>query len=338
MRIKQMQQEMRKSGIGACAFFNTGLAKKDAMVQYLADLDPEYGLVVVKQQGSYVALTKMERLRYDGKLRLKNLKTDFYKEFPRVKKLGLNFSMVSMKEKAHLKKHVKSRLVDATDMVNSLRAVKTQEELVRIKKACAIGDKIYQGLFSRKYRTEAEVKARIISETYANGCTPSFEPIVASGRNSALPHYAESSKLRQGPVIIDFGVRHKGYCSDMTRTAYVGRITKKVKEAHSKVLQVLDDSITMAKPGVEVSLMAKHAKKQLGKRLLHNLGHGIGLEVHELPKFTENNEARLEKGNVVAIEPGYYTKDFGIRIEDDVVVGGKVLTRAPREMVHLNRK
>ena len=166
----------------------------------------------------------------------------------------------------------------------------------------------------------------------------SFEPIVASGSNGAKPHHAPSdAKLKKGFCVIDFGVKHKGYCSDITRTIYLGRPTlSEIKEYH-KVLGVQKEAIDLCAEGVSCSKVYDYAYDMLGEAFNHGLGHGIGVEIHEKPNIKGRSSDVFKKGMIFTIEPGvYYPSKYGIRIEDDIIIGNngktEVLTKISKNM------
>ena len=171
------------------------------------------------------------------------------------------------------------------------------------------------------------------------GCEIAFPTIVASGINSSEVHHNTSNdKLKRGFCIIDFGIRHKNYCTDTSRTIYLGKPSKKEIEIYNMLLRVQEDAIRKIKPNMKCSCLHKEVKKNLGKHaklFTHGLGHGFGIMVHELPSLIDDSKDKIKENSVFTIEPGIYFRNFGIRIEDDVLVAkGKVevLTRASKEL------
>jgi Xaa-Pro aminopeptidase len=167
----------------------------------------------------------------------------------------------------------------------------------------------------------------------------SFETIVASGPRSALPHgRATAQRLpRKGFLTLDFGVILKGYCSDMTRTVFLGQPTRRERFTYDSVLEAQQAAVKAVKPGVSCGDVDEAARSVLRKAGLaeyftHSTGHGVGLEIHEAPRIAADQSQSLLPGMVVTIEPGVYIAGhFGVRIEDMVVVtrdGGQVLTPA----------
>jgi Xaa-Pro aminopeptidase len=174
----------------------------------------------------------------------------------------------------------------------------------------------------------------------------SFETIVASGLRSAMPHgHATAAKLpRRGFVTLDFGVILKGYCSDMTRTVYMGKPKVNERAAYEAVLEAQEAGVAAVAPGAscaEVDEAARGVLRRAGlaEAFTHSTGHGVGLEIHESPRIGAGQTTRLLSGMVITIEPGIYLAgQFGIRIEDMVAVtgtGGQVLTPAPKALIEL---
>ncbi len=237
----------------------------------------------------------------------------------------------------------------AEPLVMPLRVVKDEDELALISEAALIGCRIFEhilgvvrpGMREIDVAAELEYKARQLG---AEGM--SFETIVASGERSALPHgRATSTTLpRKGFLTLDFGIIHKGYLSDMTRTVYLGNPTVKERDTYEAVLEAQEAGVGAVRGGArcgEVDEAARSVLRKVGlaEAFTHSSGHGVGLEIHEPPRIGTRQETRLVPGMVVTIEPGVYLAgQFGIRIEDMVVVtrtGGQVLTPAPKALIQL---
>src|SRR5262249_30269489 len=172
----------------------------------------------------------------------------------------------------------------------------------------------------------------------------SFDTLVSSGRRSALPHGVASKEsiANDGFVILDYGVILGGYCSDMTRTVYVGRIDDRSRSIYKAVLEAQQAAIAAVREGVaagEVDSAARNmaARRRLAKHFTHLAGPGLGLEIHELPRVAKDQPELLKRGMVITVEPGVYVPGFGgVRIEDTVVVtaaGSDVLTPTSKELI-----
>jgi Xaa-Pro aminopeptidase len=233
--------------------------------------------------------------------------------------------------------------------VAALRAVKDDDEVASMSAAALLGDKIFEAVLPHLrpgvpevlVAAELEYAARKLG---AEGM--SFETIVASGRRSALPHgHASTQKLpRRGFVTLDFGVILKGYCSDMTRTVFLGKPTRKEREIYEAVLEAelagLDAVVAGITAGdVDAACRGVLRGHGLARYFSHSTGHGVGLEIHEGPRIGNKVQEPLQTGMVVTVEPGVYIPGlFGIRIEDMVLVeaqGARVLTATPKQLLTL---
>jgi Xaa-Pro aminopeptidase len=275
----------------------------------------------------------------------------------KIKRLGFEAGGVSVKRYKEMDKTFRRvRLVPLDGLVEEMRIVKTEEEVELIKKSARIS---VSALRFIKKRIRIGMKERIIAcqlEYFMNkrgAEKPSFDIIVASGENTAYPHYQTGErKIRQGEcLIIDIGCLYKGYCSDLTRSLFLDIITNsqrkglrvplsfefrgKYKKIYEAVRKAQIAAIEKIRPGVKCSSIDSLARKVIagagfGDYFIHRTGHGIGLDVHELPRIEENSKEVLKPGMVLTIEPGVYIPGFGgVRIEDMVLVtkkGCEVLT------------
>ena len=241
------------------------------------------------------------------------------------------------------------RWVDGGNAIEKLRAVKDAGELALMDEAAVLISAVVEGALSgiRPGVTELEVAAEIEYGMKIRGASgASFETIVAAGPHSAWAHARPSSNaLRKSQlVVLDQGAILHGYCSDMTRTVFLGRAPANVRRMYRAVLLAQEAAKAAIKPGVSgesVDAAARRVLKRerLVKYFTHSTGHGLGLEVHEMPRLGKGEKTILEEGMVVTVEPGVYVEGLGgIRIEDDVVVtatGCKDLTIAPRDFIEL---
>jgi Xaa-Pro aminopeptidase len=234
-------------------------------------------------------------------------------------------------------------------LVQPLRMVKDADELAVISEAALEGCRLFEHILSiiRPGLREIDVAAELEYKARQRGAEGmSFETIVASGERSALPHGRATAALlpRKGFVTLDFGIIHKGYLSDMTRTVYLGHPTAKEREAYEAVLEAQESGIRAVRGGARCADVDEAArgvlrKAGLAEAFTHSSGHGVGLEIHEPPRIGTGQTTRLLPGMVVTIEPGIYLAgQFGVRIEDMVAVtrtGGQVLTPAPKALIQL---
>jgi Xaa-Pro aminopeptidase len=253
--------------------------------------------------------------------------------------------------KAALPSHLRRTFLTAlpAPLVEPLRRIKDEDELALMIEAALIGCKLFEHIlgFIQPGVREIEVAAELEHQARLMGAeTMSFETIVASGLRSAFPHgRATSAPLpRKGFLTLDFGVILKGYCSDMTRTVYLGKPKPAERSTYNSVLEAQEAAVAKVISGVTCAEVDEAARAVLRREGLaeafsHSTGHGVGLEIHEPPRIGAGQTTRLTPGMVVTIEPGIYLPgQFGIRIEDMVVVtpsGGQVLTPAPKALIEL---
>ncbi len=222
-------------------------------------------------------------------------------------------------------------LTAAGGLVERLRRHKDEGELAAIAEAARIADDAYETVLADGLagRTELAVAAAAHARIRELGAEPSFPAIVAAGENGALPH-AEPSEREIGPgdlVVWDMGAQVDGYCSDCTRTFAVGEIGEQARQVYELVRAAQAaglDAIRAGIGGEDADEVARAVIREGGHEdhFGHGLGHGVGLEVHEAPRLGKRSEDVLEPGDVVTVEPGVYVPgEFGIRIEDLVVVG-----------------
>jgi Xaa-Pro aminopeptidase len=234
-------------------------------------------------------------------------------------------------------------------LVEMLRTVKDGDELALMAEAARTGCKLFEHVLGvlRPEIAEIEVAAELEYQARKLGAEGmSFETIVAAGSRSAMPHgRATSAPLpRRGFVTMDFGIIHKGYCSDMTRTVFLGKPKPEERKVYEAVLEAQENAVHAVAPGASCAEVDEAARSVLRREGLaefftHSTGHGVGLEIHEPPRVGAGQTTRLEPGMVITIEPGIYLAGkFGIRIEDIVAVtgsGGQVLTPAPKALIEL---
>lgn len=250
-------------------------------------------------------------------------------------------------ERAFSEAKWKPRFVETDGFVKKMRAVKDECELSAMRAAQAITDAAFEHIveFMGEGMTELEVK-RELEETMrrlgAEGLA--FDSIVASGPNGAAPHsIAGERRLQAGDmVVMDFGARKGGYCSDMTRTVCIGEAAPLAREVFAAVREANEAVEAMIRPGRTGAAMHHLAEDVLAHsgfagKMGHGLGHGVGIDIHELPVLSPRNEAPLEVGNVVTVEPGVYLPgEIGCRLEDFGVVtedGFEVFTKSTHELV-----
>ena len=216
--------------------------------------------------------------------------------------------------------------------MTNIRKVKDDQEIDLIRKSVAIAEEAFEAIRDeiKVGETENHLAGLLLMEMRSRGAsTSSFEPIIAAGPNSSLPHYHPADVLvkRDQPLLFDWGALYKGYCSDLTRTLMIGRVSAKMKEIYKVVLDAQLAAIAFLRPGVTTRQTDQVARDVIdkagyGKEFGHGLGHGIGREIHELPTLRKTGgEEELRPGMVVTVEPGIYIPgEGGVRIEDDILI------------------
>jgi Xaa-Pro aminopeptidase len=240
-------------------------------------------------------------------------------------------------------------LVPTHGVVLGLRRAKDADELDAIGRAARVTDDVLARLAKESLagRTEADVAWWILQAFHEEGADgPAFDPIVASGPNAALPHHHPGPRVigRGETVIVDLGAKVDGYCSDCTRTFATGPLPEELRRAYAVCLAAQEaglDAVRAGAGGRDVDAVARTEIEEAAiADVLHGLGHGVGLEVHEAPVLRPESEDVLAAGNVVTVEPGVYLPGLGgVRIEDLVVVtenGGNVLSPFTKDLLTLD--
>jgi len=354
MKIKEFQSVLRKKGVDFALFVNMDFSRFDYDMAYFSGYGGVGVLIVPKDKAPFLVVSRFEKKRAQkgGLLVYSPTKSKRLSLFTHEvltknkvnrKKVGIDKGDFTLLLKDIFKKTLKiKRFVDLRKDICKIRLEKTKKEIEIIKKGCAISDGIMEKCIKnlKKFKTEAEVKAYLEYEARKKGCELAFPTIVASGANSSKAHHStEDINLKKGFCVIDFGIRYMNYCTDTTRTIYLGKPTEKEKEIYGFVLNVQKKIIRNIKLGGKCSSLFYETTKELGKYgkyFTHGLGHGFGIKVHELPNLADLSKDKIKNNTVFTIEPGIYLKEFGIRIEDDILIENskvKILTKVSKELV-----
>lgn len=322
-KLKQVIETMHDQNIDSM------MVLKPENIRYLTGFRPSSSSILILKDEPVLLASKIDR-EDASKNSIVNL--DVYKEFEEVKellkgKIGIEKSMTV----GTYKKLIGDFEVVTTDIVETSRSVKSKWEVENIENALRIAEKSLMELeFSG---TEIELAAKLEYNMKINGSErASFESIMASGVRSSLPHGYPSNNTIESPVLIDWGAVYNNYSSDTTRTIVE---TEKQEEIFNIVLDAQKTAIKSIKPGVKSSDIDTIARDVIteygyGDSFIHSTGHGVGLEIHEKPSLSKNDDDTLEKGMVVTVEPGIYLEgEFGVRIEDMILITnrGKVLNK-----------
>jgi Xaa-Pro aminopeptidase len=222
--------------------------------------------------------------------------------------------------------------VPLEDVMVNIRKVKDDHEIDLIRKSVAVAEEAFEAIRGeiKTGLSENHIAGLLISELRSRGAQKaSFDPIVAAGANSSLPHYRPGETLlrRDQVVLMDWGAVYDGYCSDLTRTFIIGQVSSRVKQAYRAVLDAQLAAIKFLRPGVTTNQADQVARDLINRAGFkenygHGLGHGLGREIHELPSLRQHgDEEELRPGMIVTVEPGIYLPgEGGVRIEDDVLI------------------
>jgi len=365
-RLQKLQNEIASQNLDAALISNPpNIIYLTNYSGFSSEEREAFLLITPKQQyiltdGRYSQAVKklipnFELIEISGKSKFKDLLKILVAKL-KIYKLGIEEEDLKVDEYRLVKKVIKN-LQDFK--FHQHRRVKTPEEIKLIEKACQIGDKAFELILTKikKDISEKELMFHLENFIREQGFEPSFKTIVAFAENSAVPHHQTGDKkLKSGDfVLLDFGVKFKNYCSDMTRTRVFGKPSQKQKRIHEVVLDSQKKAITFLQnhlpgrptPGVGVGVLAKDVDKAARDYILgqgfpsipHSLGHGIGIEVHEHPYLSMNSKEILEEGMVFSIEPGIYLPELGgVRIEDLFVIekgGVRQLTKSNKEFAQL---
>lgn len=241
--------------------------------------------------------------------------------------------------------------IKSTPVIGALRLKKDAMEIELLRKSGGIADRVMAAIISfvKPGMTEKEVAGELKRLFQVEGVEQlSFTPIIGTGVNGAIPHHqSDETPLAEGDmVVIDMGGIKDHYCSDMTRTIVIGEPSEEMTKVYEVVRRAQDEAVKAIKPGVPMKFIDQVARSIIsnagyGECFTHRTGHGLGIEVHEEPYLTSNNEQLLEEGMVVSVEPGIYLSGkFGVRIEDIVVVtanGAERFNHYPRELVRAGK-
>lgn len=321
-------------------------------IKYLTGIDAEGVLLLTRKENIYITDSRyiemvQSTLTIDDDIVVSDVRSikeeDYQNFFSFCENVGFEeYYVTYARYKEYMHKYRINNLVETEHIIEKQRVTKDKEEINNIRKACEITDDCFKHLltFIKVGMTEKEISYEI--EKYfiqhgANGLA--FDPIVASGVNSSKPHAVPTDKtIQKGDIItLDFGCKYNGYCSDMTRTIFVGYVQEYMKDIYELVLKNQKQTIEQMYDGANTKILFKMVDNDFRvhkHELTHALGHGVGLDVHEGPVISERRESLLRENMVVTDEPGIYIAGkFGVRIEDTVLItksGCETLTKSDK--------
>ena len=324
-------------------------------IKYLTNIEAEGTLILARKENYFITDGRYiedvnSTLTINDEIIVSDVKDiskeDFENFFLFCENIGFEENYITYaKYKEYMYKYRINNFVETEGLIEKQREIKDEEEIKNITKACIITDKCFDYIttFIKKGMTEKQIAYEIDKFFIENGEEGvAFETIVASGPNSSKPHAVPTERrITSGDVItIDMGCKYNGYCSDMTRTIFVDNISDEVKNVYDLVLKNQKQTISEMREGMickNITKMVLNDFELNNQTLIHALGHGVGLDIHETPILGTKNENILKANMVVTDEPGIYIPGkFGVRIEDTVLVGktvGVPLTKSNKEYV-----
>lgn len=308
-------------------------------VKYLTGIDVEGVLLITRKENHYITDSRyIEEVHsvvtVDDGIVISNFADispyDYENFFSFCENVGFEEKYITYATyKNYLQKYKVNNFEETEGLIEKGRMIKDEEEIQKIQKACEITDECFSYLksFIKIGMTEKEIRYEIEKYFLEHGADGvSFETIVASGKNSSKPHAKTTDKkIEKGdPITIDFGCKYQGYCSDMTRTIFAGYVPDKMRYVYDLVLKNQIQTLNDMKEGANIRIFSRNVDNDFklhGYNLVHSLGHGVGLEIHELPYISSRNDNSLKANMVVTNEPGIYLPgEFGVRIEDTVLI------------------
>jgi Xaa-Pro aminopeptidase len=350
-RILRLRKVMQQKGLDGF------IVSSMSGIRYLTGFSGSNGLLVVAKSDAFFLTDSRYGLQAKQEVNVRSFlvvsgslfeevgRRDLFKGCRRVgfDSNGLTYAQY----RAFRKNRRRGSFVPTSDVVEELAVVKESEEIENIRSAVRISDLVFDEVLHEIHPgiSELDIAAEISYRHRSHGAEEdAFEPIVASGERGALPHARPTTKkIRNGELLtLDFGCTVRGYNSDITRTIAVGRVSANAR----RMYDVVHDAQQMALDASQARMFAKDLdavardrikREGYGKFFTHSLGHGLGLQVHELPRISYLSNERLSENSVITIEPGVYVPNVGgVRIEDDVLVtarGCEVLSSAPKELI-----
>ena len=298
-------------------------------VRYLTGINAEGVLLITRKENYYITDSRyLEEVKsiltIDDEIIVSNVvdinKYDYENFFSFCENVGFEEDYITYATyKKYMERYKANNLEETDGILEKQRMFKDEEEIKLIQKACDITDNCFSHLL--KF---IKIGMTYFFENGADGL--SFETIVASGKNSSKPHAKTTDKkIEPGdPITIDFGSKYKGYCSDMTRTIFAGFVPENIKPIYDLVLENQLKTEKDMKEGTDIRILFRNVDNDFklhGYSLVHSLGHGVGLEIHEHPFINQKNDNSLKANMVVTNEPGIYLPgEFGVRIEDTTLI------------------
>ncbi len=308
-------------------------------IRYLTGINAEGVLLITRKENYYITDSRyiedvQNTITIDDEIIVNNIadisEYDYENFFSFCENVGFEENYITYATyKNYMHKYKANNLEETDGILEKQRMIKDEKEISLLEKACSLTDECFTHLiqFIKIGMTEKEIAYEIEKYFLEHGADSiSFETIVASGKNSSKPHAkATDKKIESGdPITIDFGCKYKGYCSDMTRTIFAGFVPEAIKPIYNLVLSNQLQTAKDMKEGADIRIISRNVDNDFrlnGYSLVHSLGHGVGLEIHEHPFISVKNDSTLKANMVVTNEPGIYIPgEYGVRIEDTILI------------------
>ena len=341
MKLREFQYYLKEKNLDA-AF----LVHPDINITYFTQYLPSFAFLLITPKKAELYLTSLDKKPQLSHITTKIMTKHWKKAVANThyRRFGINKESLTIAYFTQLKKlWPKARFVDVSHQLEELRRRKTTLEIEKIQRACSITSRamaeLLRELPKRNLKTEQDVAFFLEKNIRDQGAELAFPTIAALGRNAAVPHHKTSTApLKRGFLVLDFGAKYQYYCADMTRTIFIGTPTLQEKKLYQLLLRSQQEAIQSLAKGIPFQQLDAQVRQRLGKYshyFTHSLGHGIGVEVHEGPRFSDQRQ-KIQPQEVFTIEPGIYLPGkLGIRIEDTVVFTNKtkILTTFPKELL-----
>lgn len=349
-RIKKIQAQLDQYGIDGL------LITKKENLRYATGFTGSAGVILLSATNAvfitdfrYVDQAKTQIQEADIIMHKGNMEKEIANQITKldIQKLGIEENNITLKQYSALKKYTNIELVQVNELVETIRTIKEDTEIETMKIAARIADEAFQHItnFLKPGVSEFDIRDELEFFMRKKGASSSsFDIIIASGVRSSLPHGVATNKIIEhgDMVTLDFGALYNGYCSDLTRTVAIGSYSEEFEKIYGIVLEALKRGIEAIRPGESAKTIDDVTRNYItdhgyGEYFGHSTGHGVGLEIHEPLRLSQESTAILQEGMVVTVEPGIYIPNWGgCRIEDDIVVtkdGYEVITQSDRNLI-----
>ncbi|HHK5538300.1 aminopeptidase P family protein [Bacillus cereus] len=350
VRITNIQKQLHNYGIDGL------LITKKENRQYATNFTGSAGVVLIAAHKTifitdfrYVDQAKTEIKAAEIIMHKGNLEEEVANQVSKlnIQKLGIEDNNMTLQQFKKLQKYIHTEMVPVCEIIEDIRLIKDTSEIETMKIAATIADEAFHHIvtFLKPGISETDVRDELEFFMRKKGATSSsFQIIVASGVRSSLPHGVASNKIiKRGDIVtLDFGALYDGYCSDITRTVAIGEPSEEFQKIYNVVREALKRGTEAIKPGETAKSIDDITRNYItehgyGQYFGHSTGHGLGLEIHEPLRLSQESKATLQEGMVVTVEPGIYIPNWGgCRIEDDIVItkdGYDVITKSNRELI-----